>query len=250
VALIDVERAILAVCFRAQPPAALLDALGDAPAWLAYRQMVRERLLREIRFALPRTCTLVGEAALGSAFSAYLEHAPPRTRYFRAIVGAFVASALPHWQLAASLPAACGDVARYELALWEVADLDASPGVLPCPLLEFAFDRPPQLSPALRLLAVSHAVHLSAGAGERDQPGEYRLCIHRASDQAKPRTWTLTRSTFTMLQRFAASDAGSVTEIVQRMAAEQGARLDASYVDALCATLAQFLEVGIVLGSR
>jgi hypothetical protein len=243
VALIDIERTVLAVCFRAQPSASLLDALGDHQAWLAYREMVRDRLLREIRFALPRTCSLLGRDVIDAAFSFHLEHAPPRTRFFRGIVGAFVASALPLWEADATLPAAGVDLVRYELAVWEVSDLDARTG----PLLPFAFDRAPVLSPALQLLSVSHAVHLAAK--QPIERGEYRLCIHRASDSERPRTWTLTKSTFAMLTRFQAADA-SVSEIVQRMAAEQGVRVDASYVDALCTTLAQFLEVGIVLGSR
>jgi hypothetical protein len=42
----------------------------------------------------------------------------------------------------------------------------------------------------------------------------------------------------------------TVTESVNRLAAAQGARIDARYIDGLCETLAQFLEVGILLGSR
>lgn len=239
-ALIDLERALLAVCFRAQPPADALAALGGERAWLVYREMVRERLWRELRVALPRTCGLVPAAVFERSFEDYLEHDPPRTRFFREVVGAFVNSALPGWQSAA-LPAACRDMARYELALWEVADLDAT---LSEPVQDFSFERAPVLARALRLLHVQHSVHK-----QQVEPADQWLCVHRAADSERPRTWTLTKSTCTFLQRLAREDE-PVTESVRRCAAAQGGRIDAAYVDALCTTLAQFLELGIVLGSH
>jgi hypothetical protein len=242
VALIDLERAILAVCFRAEPPAALLEELGDRDRWLIYREMVRDRLARELRVALPRTCALIGESLIEHEFTAYLELDPPRTRYFRGVVAAFVQSARSRWLTAGSIPAAAIDLASYELALWEVGDLAVSRRELQ----EFSFDRAPAVSQALRLLHVQHAVHLPADCGA--EPGEYFLCVHRRDDRAPVRTWTLTASTFELLSHFSAGQA-SASAIVRRLAAARGASIDAHYVDALCATLAQFLELGIVLGS-
>jgi hypothetical protein len=242
VALIDVERAILAICFRAEPPEPLLAELGDRDRWLIYREMVRDRLWREIRVALPRTCELLGETLLAREFNAFLELDPPRTRYFRGVVSAFVASALPRWRADASMafaPAAI-DLVGYELARWEVADLVAG-GAAP---QEFSFDRIPVLSPALRLLHVEHAVQRGHGT----EVGEHFLCVHRRDDRASVRTWILTARTFELLARFVAADA-SVSAIVRDLAAARGGIVDAGYVDALCATLAQFIEVGIVLGS-
>jgi hypothetical protein len=187
--------------------------------------------------ALPRTCAGLPEHTLERAFAWHLEHEPPRTRFFRELVPSFVHSALRLWQ---SEPIAC-DLARYELALWEVADLEDAPGE---PVQEFAFDRVPVLSRALRCLRVQHAVH-TPGL----EPGEHFLCVQRARDTERPRTWTLTSSTYALLQRLLREDE-PVTESVKRAAAEQGGRVDAAYVDALCTTLAQFLELGILLGSR
>jgi hypothetical protein len=246
VALIDLQRAVLAICFRAEPPQAALQELGDPQRWLLYRDMVRERLLREIRAALPRSSALLGAAALERAFSWHLEHDPPRTRYFRQIVGAFLNSALPLWAADPELPAAGLDLARYEGTLWEVADLDASLPELPG---EFAFDRIPVLSPALRLLTVSHAVHLPSGPDADYAVAEYLLCVHRAPGAQRARTWTLTRSTYQLLQHWQSTEQ-TVADSVQQLARQRGVRVDARYVDGLCAALAQFIEAGIVVGSR
>jgi hypothetical protein len=246
-ALIDLERAVLSLCFRAQPCEALLDELGgERRNWLLYRHMVRDRLLGEIRFALPRSRALLGDAALDHAFQLHLDRDPPRTRYFREIVLAFVTSALPIWQIDATLSPACIDMARYEAALWEVSDLDARNHPV---LVDFAFDRVPVLSPALRLLTVSHAVHATPPAAGEYASGEHRLCVHRARNAERPRTWTLTRTTYDLLQRWQRG-AETVAESVQQLAAERAFRVDAQFVDGLCASLAQFIEVGIVLGSR
>ncbi|HEX4352777.1 MAG TPA: hypothetical protein VHZ95_07690, partial [Polyangiales bacterium] len=239
--LIDVERAVLSICFRAEPPEQLLAALGDRSTWLMYREMVRDRLLHEIRVALPRSCRLLGERALLTAFDDHLDRDPPRTRFFRAIVRSFVDSALPLWAADAHVSPRSLDMVRYETALWEVRDLESNDGAYD----EFAFDRAPVVSSALRLLELAHAVHLTPG----DEPGPHYLCIHRASDADRPRTWSLTKTTFALLQRWQVGDA-TVAESVQQFGAARGIAIDAAFVDALCATLAQFIETGIVLGSR
>jgi hypothetical protein len=42
----------------------------------------------------------------------------------------------------------------------------------------------------------------------------------------------------------------TASEIVRQLAAASGVRIDAAYLERVCETLAQFIEVGIVLGSR
>ncbi|MET0386906.1 MAG: hypothetical protein ABW321_13150 [Polyangiales bacterium] len=355
-ALIDLQRRILALCFCAEVDDAALAALGDARAFRAYREMVRERLWSQIRSALPRTAALVPAAAFERAFVWQLANAPPRSRYFRDCVSAFVASALPLWAAEDGVPPSACDLARYELALWEVGDLDDArdPSVS-----DFDFDRIPALSRALRLLRVEHAVHLTRrpthpsehcatrreGAASNDGDGElgaavgeprlsgalaanseprgahdgdvgaevgeprgaahvsgalaasseprvasndgegdggaavaeprgaahvsgalaassdvgpqadapvagaYHLLVHRAADTEPARVWVVNATTFGMLQRMAAGTE-TVSGSVRALAAESGATLDARYVDALCETLAQLIELGVVLGSR
>jgi hypothetical protein len=245
-ALIDLQRAVLSICFRAQPPEQQLAELGDRRSWLMYREMVRERLLAEIRAALPRSRQLLGDAAMLEAFTLYLDRDPPRTRYFREIVPAFVNSALSIWEADASVPRLGLDMLRYEAALWEVRDIALEPAE---PCAEFAFDRVPVVCPALRLLRVDHAVHLSPDARGAYSAGAQRLCVHRASDADSVRTWTLTETTFELLQVWQRGDC-TLAESVQQLGRARAVRIDAAFVDALCTTLAQFIEIGIVLGSH
>jgi hypothetical protein len=236
--LIDLQRQILSLCFEATPSEASLSMLGQREAWLTYRDMIRDRLLRELRIALPRTRALVGESTFLAAFAHHLAHQPPRTRFFRALVSEFVASALPLWAADPQLPSACCDLARYELALWEVRDLADQPDEA---LAELSFERVAVVSRALRLLALEHAVR----AGEALDARPQFLCIHRPSDTERPKVWLLTASTFQLLERLAREDK-SVSDVIK----ETAPRIDAEYLDSLCGTLAQFLELGIILGSR
>lgn len=239
--LIDLQREILSLCFAQTPAEASLAALGQREAWLTYREMIRERLLRELRLALPRTRVLVGEGAFDATFEHQLEHAPPRERYFRQVVSGFVAHALPLWAADTALHAASGDLARYELALWEVRDIALG---APAPQ-ELSFERPAVLSPALRLLALNHAVR----PGETLEARREYLCVQRAIDVGRTRVWRLTPTTFQLLTGLS-REHGSVSAVVREVAQASGARIDAEYLDKLCETLAQFLEVGIILGSR
>lgn len=236
--LIDLQRQILSVCFEETPSEASLAALGQRDAWLTYREMIRERLLRELRIALPRTLVLVGEQAFHAAFAHYLAHQPPRTRFFRELVAELVACALPLWAADSTLHPACGDLARYELALWEVRDLAAVPEEPPG---DFSFEGVAVVSRALRLLALDYAVRpedkLAAEATF--------LCVQRPEDAERGQVWKLTPSTFQLLSLLAREDKPA-SEVIRSMAP----RIDAKYLDSLCGTLAQFLEAGIILGSR
>jgi len=244
-ALVDVQRQIVALCFGAEPSAELLAGLGPG-RWLDYRELVRDRMLRQIRAALPRTCALVPESALLRAFVQHLACEPPRTRFFRELVRAFADSALPLWAADVGLPSACCDLLRYELALWELADLDDAP--VPA-YRDFDFVSIPVLAPALRLMTVSHAVHLPDDLAV----GRHRLCLVRSPDGAfaqRPRTFSLNEPTYALLTRLSRGDDEPLSRTLRRMAEETGAQLDGAYVDALCTTLTQFIELGIVLGSR
>jgi len=240
--LIDLQRQILSLCFDEVPSEAALGALGQRDAWLTYREMIRDRLLRELRIALPRTRALVGDGAFQAAFVHHLAHEPPRTRFFREVVCEFVACALPLWAADAALhPASC-DLARYELALWEVRDLAARPDE---PVAEFSFEGVAVLSRALRLLPLDYAVRSEDALEARPT----FLCVQRPEDAERGKVWKLTPSTFQLLSRLAREDK-SASEVIRDTAQASGARIDAKYLDSVCETLAQFLEAGIILGSR
>lgn len=240
--LIDLQRQILSLCFAPTPSEGTLGALGQREVWLTYREMIRERLLRELRIALPRTRKLVGDVVFDAAFAHHLAEQPPRTRFFREVVSEFVACALPLWAADPELhPASC-DLLRYELALWEVRDLAVAPEEPPG---EFSFEGVAVVSRALRLLALDHAV----GPDEALERRGTFLCIQRPEDAERGKVWKLTPSTFQLLSRLTREDQPA-SEVIRETAQASGARIDAKYLDSLCETLAQFLEAGIILGSR
>ena len=246
-ALIDVERAVLSVCFAAEPPEASLKQLGEheRERWLLYRELTRDRLWHELQVALPRTCAAVGEAVLARAFVTHLDRDPPRTRYFREIVLSFAVSARRRWQAGSETPPFAIDLLRYEAALWEVSDLEA--GAAP-DAREFAFDRVPLLTPALRLLELEHAVHTP---GEQSEParGQFYVAVQREADEARPRTWSFNQTTYALLEDFLRGEV-TAAESVQRIAARLGRQVTPQFVERLCESLAQWIEVGILVGSR
>lgn len=244
-ALIDVERAVLSVCFGAQPPEAALAMLGDREHWLLYRELTRDRLWREIHVALPRTCAAVGAEAMSQTFIAHLDRDPPRTRYFREIVKSFANSTQRIWPERVAVPAFAHDLVRYEAAVWEVSDLEAT---LPHEVVEFAFDRVPVVSPVLRLLELEWAVNRSSASGEY-AAGPCFVGVHRGAADARPRTWSFNRTTFALLADFQRAEV-CATESVQRVAAQLGRKVTPKFVERLCESLAQWIDVGILLGSR
>lgn len=245
-ALIDVERAVLSVCFEAEPPEAALRSLGDRERWLLYRELTRDRLLREIQSALPRTCAALGEAGLSRAFVAHLDRDPPRTRFFREIVLAFATSARATLDGEPGLPTHLFDLLRYEAAVWEVGDLEAASagGVA-----DFAFDRVPVVTPGMRLLELEHAVHLPAEAENSCAPGKFWLCVQQAAGNARSRTWSLNATSYALLAEFQRGER-SAADGVAHVASELGRKVNPEFVDHLCESLAQWIEVGIVVGSR
>lgn len=242
----EIERAAARVCFGVEPSGEDLRLLGDERIWRIYRDMVRKRLREECGLGLKRTAEAAGEA-FDRAFVAHLAEDPPRTRFFREIVTSFAASAVPRFRADASLPAYVADLCVWEAALWEVGDLDdRASAVTP---VEFAFDRVPVLAPALRLLQLDHAVHEKPAAGGGYAARPTYLCLHRRTEERSARTWTLDAVTHALLVRFERG-AETVTDAIQHVARDRGVAVDQRFVDGLCTVLADFLERGVLLGSR
>jgi hypothetical protein len=245
--LVDLQRAAVELCCGPEPAAAQVAAVGDDERiWRLYRELIRKRLLGELKIALPRTQAAAGAEAFASAFEHHLQFDPPRTRFFHALVGAFARSAVPRFRAEGSLAPWLADLCEYEAALWAVADLDDR---AVSPAAEFAFDRPALLAPALRLLAVRFPVHTTEPANGY-APGEFYLCVHRRLDQTKARTWTLNAVSFALMRRFVAAPDEIVSEAIRHVAMERGLTVDSSFIDGLCTVLANFIERGILLGSR
>jgi hypothetical protein len=248
-ALVDLQRRAVEVCFGPEPRPEQLQALGDERIWRFYREAVRKRLRSELHFAFKRTRAVTGDA-FERAYESFLHGAPPRTRFFHAVVGCFAESAAPQFARDPALPAFTADLCAYEAALWTVSDLPDTDVV---PAGEFAFDREPVLAPALRLLALGHAVHEADGAHlVRDDAypaREVYLCVHRRPEEKKARTWTCNAVMFELMQRFARGGE-TVAQAVEQVAARRAIAVDEAFIDGLCTVLADFIDHGVILGGR
>lgn len=244
-ALVDLEREVVELCFGPEPSAEQCRRIGDERIWRIYRESIRNRLRSELKFALKRTHAEAGEA-FERAFAQFLQEAPPRTRYFHAVVGCFADSARAFFAREPGVPAHLADLCAYEAALWAVSDLpDASPSGLD----EFSFDREPVLAPALALLALGHAVHAAPDVNGDYARGEVYLCVHRRADEKKARTWSVNAVTFDLMGHFQRGGQ-SVTTALQQVAAQRAIALDEPFIDGLCTVLSDFIERGVILGVR
>ncbi|MGD8858772.1 MAG: putative DNA-binding domain-containing protein [Myxococcales bacterium] len=243
----ETEATATRLCLQPEADARRLEVLGDGRIWGLYREMVRKRLLGELQAALRRTARAAGDAAFERAFEQHLREQPPRSRFFHGIVGDFADFAVPHFRRQPGLPPHVADLCAYEAAVWAVGDLDdrlegEAPG-------EFSFDGRPVVSPATRLLSVSHAVHRKPDDHGGYAAGEHFLCIHRRPEETRARTWTMNAVTHDLMRRFADTDE-TVTEAVQQVAAARGIGVDEAFLERLCAVLADFIDRGIILGCR
>lgn len=249
--LSQLQRAAVELCYGDEPSAEACAALGDERIWRIYRDAVRKRLRGELEVALPRTRVALGDPAFYALFDRFLRHAPPRTRFFHAVVDSFAQAAGAWLRDDAALPPYAADLCAYEAARWKVGDASDDPGVA---LVEFEFERIPVLSPAVVLLDLQHAVQQHAVQQPADADGGYaqratQLCVYRGRDAIKASYFTLNAVTLALMQRFVLQQE-TVSQSVQRVAAEREVALDQAFVDGLCTVLADFMERGILLGSR
>ena len=243
-ALIDLQRRVVATCFGPEPSAEQLAALGDVRVWGLYRRMIRNRIRGELKAAFRRTYGALGREGFERMLDAYLQEAPPRTRFFYALPNEVAQLMVPRLRADASVPPFVADLLAYEAALRCVADLpDRAVAVTG----DFAFDKRPVLAPALRLLALEHAVHKADSDGGGYERVATQLCVYRRAVDKKARVWSLNPVMFALMQRFAAQQE-PVQVSIQQVTAERGIALDATFVDRLCTVLADFIERGVILG--
>jgi hypothetical protein len=247
VSLRELQQAFAATCLEPEPPASMLGRLhGTHERWLVYRHMVRTRLEQMAKQGLRRTRATLGPERFSQAFSAYLVEDPPRTRYIRDVVSLFVAHAAPRWRDDPSLPPHTHDLARFEAARWELADL---PEPAPQAAAEFDFDAVPVMGGAYRLLSLDYPVHRKRPAGEAYAAEPTALVMYRRPLGTKAEVLSINPITLALMQRWAGGRE-TVSEAIRAVALAGGFAVDARFLEGLCSVLADFLERGIVLGSR
>jgi hypothetical protein len=246
VALIDLQREVVATCFGPEPNAEQLAALGDARVWGLYRRMVRNRIRTELKTAFRRSYAALGREPFERLLDGYLQQSPPRTRFFYTLPSEFAQHVLPALRGGHGVVAYAADLLAYEAAQRAVGDmldtLPDAPG-------EFAFDKRPVFAPALQLLALEHAVDKPPGKDGGYERTPTYLCVYRRAEDKKPRLWRLNPVMFALMERFAGTQE-SVQDAIKQVAKERGLVLDAAFVDGLCTVLADFIERGVILGGR
>ena len=239
--LADRVRAMHRVCFDHEPSEADLAILGSRERWLVYRQLVRERLVRVVGVALRRTKAALGEARFGTTLDDWLASGGPSTRYFRHVPEEFVEFARSQW---CDEAAWVTDLADYERATWDVRYAPRDPTKVG----EFAFDRVAVLSPALRVLRLSHAVHETPTPATGYPHEPTILCIYRDQNH-KPVPWRLNALAASLVEAWT-EEGKTVTETVHHAAAAHGTEIGPVFVEKLSGMIADFLERGILLGAK
>jgi len=240
--LADQLKAMQHVCFDLEPSEADLAALGSRERWLVYRDLVRSRLINVVGVALARTKRVAGDGAFGRTIDEWLATGGPKTRYFRHIPHELFEFAHPRWR--DQEPAWLSDLARYEIAKWNVRY--APPNRIPTS--EFAFDRIPVLNPALQVLRLSYPVHRepTPASGYDEEPSI--VCVYRDRHH-EPVPWKLNPLAASLVEAWARATK-PVTETVQEVAAAHGTEIGPVFVEKLSAMTADALERGILLGGR
>lgn len=249
--LAEHERLAAAVCFSRELDDVVVATLagGDALAderWRVYREMIRSRFRKVVQAALPRTTHVLGDR-FEARFAAWLDEAPPDTRFFREVPVGF-AHHVEAWLAspgAADLPAFTAAIARYEIARWRVL---AAPDDEPAQ--ELSFERPPQLTRSLALLDVTHAVH----AKKKGPPkaGVAHLAIYRApkDDAFEAVTLELNELARDLLRAWSDPSETPLAARVQAVTQARGTAIDERFLEGLGTLLEDLLRRGVVLGSR
>jgi hypothetical protein len=240
--LADQAKAMQRVCFGQEPSETDLELLGSRERWLIYRDLVRSRLVDVGGAALARTKRAIGDDAFGRAVDEWLGLGGPKTRYFRCVPGEFAAFAIPTWQ--SSEAPWVADLARYEIAAWDVRH--AAPD--PMQAAEFAFDRKPILARSLKVLRLAYPVHRKPTPDAGYQRDATILCLYRNKDH-KPIPRKLNPMAADLLEAWQRIDE-SVADSVQRVAAAHRTEIGPEFVEKLSALIADFIERGIILGGE
>lgn len=261
------QRVIADVCLSldgddalAADPQAFFDARGVSPVdrdallersgrLQLYRRLVRGNLEGVVHQILGATRARMNASVDGlfdATLAQMLDQAPPRTHHLRDVPGELVRWALPRWEADARVERWLLDLARYELAYFEVASLPRLE--VPQSLGELALEARVALCPVMRLVCLSAGVDaLEAEGHDAPDPAPKRLLLYR-DDQHEVRSLELGAVAFELI---AALERGSTLREALTLSSERsGHALDDQLLGDLSALLADLAERGVVLGSE
>ena len=210
-----------------------------------YRRHVRRTLTRAVRELIPRTAARLGEG-FGASVERSIEDESPRSPYFRDIAFEFCTWAQPRWGNAPSVPGYLIDLARYELASFEVGcvqRLEKSPSST-----ELTLEGPVGFSSAARLVRYEHAIHrLDASLDARDSPEAVptALLIYRDADD-EVRFLELTPLAAAIIERLLRGEA--LSQAVLGASCSLGFAVDANVTRGTAELLDNLVKRGVIQG--
>ena len=227
--LADRAKAIQRVLFDPEPSQADLDLLGSGERWLVYRDLVRSRLVHVLGVALRRTREAVGDQAFRRVIDEWMNAGGSRTRYLRLVPDELAEFAIPVWQ--ATDPSWVRDLARYEIARWEVRHAPPEPDSSE----PFAFDRRPLVRRTMKILRLDYPVHQTPTPASGYDPEPTLLCVYRDANH-EPATRTLNALAADLLESWQRADE-TVTESIERIAAAHNTPISPAFVEKLSALI-------------
>jgi hypothetical protein len=242
-----------------------VEAILQAPRRLAvYRSLVRNGLSMVVLRMLPRTRARLNAACGGrfdSDFAAFVDEKGPATHYLRDVPFEFVEWVGARWGADATVPAYIPDLARHELAFFEVASAGAVPGAgeadgtSPTPpgrgrnMGEVALDRPLAFHESTRLVEYAWAVHeLSSSEEDTEEPSprDVRLLAYRDPEH-DVRWLELTPLAAAILSRLVAG--ATLAAAVEGACGDSGVA-PAAVLNDVARLLADMGSRGVILGAR
>jgi hypothetical protein len=140
--------------------------------------------------------------------------------------------------LQATQPAWVAELARYEIAIWNVRH--AAPAA--APETEFSFERKPVLGTAIEVLRLDYPVHQTPTPPPGYDPEETILCVYR-NESHRASTRKLNPLAADLLEAWKRSEE-TITESVQRIAAAHETAITPVFIEKLSALIADFVSGG------
>jgi hypothetical protein len=266
--LADYQRELLRLSFLREAPEASFTALGDAPRFHLYRQMIRTRLSGMAKQAFKVSLELVGSRRFDASFERFLAAQPPTRAFIRDAIADFGVFARTDRELLDAGPAWLVDLVRFEEAKWRVAYRRAQ--WEPEGLVAFDFSAAPWLNPTLVLLELDHPVQSLVEAYEKEPNASLpeppasasRVFVYRPPRGDDIRWYAADPLTFGILSAAdpsraepsatanAEPGATSLAELVRSTADRLGKPLDEALLEELTNGVTLALQRGVVLGSR
>jgi hypothetical protein len=221
--------------------AARLAGLG-AHRLQVYRRHTRRTLRRAAGELMPRTAARLGEA-FGAWVDRWIEEESSRSPYFRDVAFEFFTWAAPRWAHDPVVPPYVADLARHELAVFEVRC--ALHSEASAPSAELTLDRGVCFLTSVRLVRYEHAVHrLEASLDARDPPERTptALLMYRDADH-EVRSLELTALAAAILERLLGGDT-----LQQAVVGASGSDLNSDVTTGTAALLVDLRTRGAILG--